>query len=110
MRDYKLILSDPVLEKEVVDGIIEGQVKAGKELPEGDEYQQYVDNIKTKIRDYLSIGMQISWKSNNTYSIWLYGEFRFDGSNVIRFTENAEWCPRWLEYHPEDRIWLQEEW
>ena len=108
---YKLVLTDPVLEKEVVDGILEGVVNSGKELPEGEEYDAYVQNIKTKIRDYLCIGMQVSWNSTkNTYSIWMYGELRFDGHNVIRFTENGEWCPRWLEYNAEDRVWQLEEW
>jgi len=42
---------------------------------------------------------------DNQYSVWIYGEFRFDGAQLVRFTENMEWCPRWLIYNEEDKIW-----
>ena len=101
---FKLELTDKALLYELEKGILNGYVEAGKTLPEGDEYEALLKQVRERIKEFTTLGLRISYWDNQ-YSVWIYGEFRFDGAQLVRFTENMEWCPRWLIYNEEDKIW-----
>ena len=111
---YKLVLTEPYFIEEIAYSVVEGLIESGQKKPptedEMDDFNNYVESIRNRTKEYLTVGMQISYiPTKNTYSVWLYGELRFDGTEFIRFTENGDWCPRLLEYNAEDRIWQLEQ-
>ena len=104
---FKLELTDPTLLAELEKAMLDAYVEKGNVLPEGEEYTALVKKAQDTIKDFSSLGIQIStipWQ--DSCSIWIYGEFRFNGDNFVRFTENMEWAPRWLEYNNEDKVWF----
>lgn len=86
--------------------MLESYVNKGNTLPEGEEYDSLVQEAKNFVLEYTTLEIQVSWYSfKQTYEIWTYGEFRYNGKGFVRFTENFEWIPRWLEYNEAEKIW-----
>lgn len=103
---FKLELTDPVMMNELMDDMLQSYVNKGNTLPEGNEYEALVQDSKDFVLEYTTLGIMVSWYSNTqTYEIWVYGEFRYNGNGFVRFTENFEWIARWLVYNEEEKIW-----
>lgn len=103
---FKLELTDPVMMNKLVDDMLQSYVNKGNTLPEGEEYDSLVQEAKNFVLEYTTLGVKVSWYSHTqTYEIWVYGEFRYNGNGFVRFTENFEWIARWLVYDEEEKIW-----
>ncbi|MBQ7954925.1 MAG: hypothetical protein IJ282_04190 [Lachnospiraceae bacterium] len=103
---FKLELTDPVLLAELETAMLNAYIDAGKSMPEDEKYDALIERIQNTIKEFTTLGIQVTWISfKETYSVWTYGEFRFNDKEFVRFTENFEWIPRWLEYNTEDKMW-----
>lgn len=60
---FKLELMDPVMKIELRDAILQSYVDKGNTLPEGEEYDALIQQIKETIQEYTTLGMQdILWR------------------------------------------------
>ena len=103
-------MTDPVLLAELEKAMLDAYVKKGKEIPTGDQYKPFIESLHKAIDEYTTLGINIYKNSRDkVYPIWIFGEFRFNGSEFVRFTENFEWIPRCLIYNEEEKVWMLEE-
>jgi len=108
---FKLEVTNAKLLDELLKDALKGYVAAGNDLPEGEEYDSLVSNIKQQINTYSALAIRIdkfSWEEE--VSIEVYNRFRFTESGFILLTENWEYFAEELVYDEEHKIWVMPEW
>ncbi len=108
--EFQIKLADQELRSELETIMWKLYVDSGKEIPEGDDFNELDQYIKSRIDEYTTLGIKVHrspWEE--VYSIEVYGRFCFDENGYIMLTENMEYFPHMLEYDEEKKVWFNPE-